>query len=286
MMPARNAAGHAPGAAPSAPELAAEGLLERPLSARSVMASLLLGMHPPRIRGALLVRWCAIFGIAPGTARVALHRMVGRGELAFRDGVYELSGPLASRQRVQDWSLEPQLLTWDGTWRLAVVTEQTRAASDRQALRDAMRRLRFADFREGVWLRPDNLPRAAAPAGAKAVADAQCQLFHARSDPAERSALVARFDPEGWAARARELTTRLAELATAIEQGDDRMLAHGFVTGAAALTHVRSDPLLPEELTPSPWPGPALRDAYHSYRAAFADATARWFARSGELSSG
>ena len=279
MTPDRNSAVSPP---VPAPELAADGLLERPLSARSVMASLLLGMHPARMRGALLVRWCALFGIASGTARVALHRMAARGELRVADGRYELAGPLATRQRVQDWSLDPHLLTWDGRWRLAVVLVGARSAADRQAFRDAMRRLRLVELREGVWLRPDNLPSEAAPSEAARIVDAQCQFFGARPDGGDRDTLVARFDPAGWDRRARELTTRLDRAAAAIGGGDDRMLAAGFVTGAAVLGHVRADPLLPDELLSSPSPAPALRAAYHAYRSAFADATARWFARAVE----
>ena len=46
-------------------------LLERPLTARSIIASLLLGMHPPRLASSRPVRWCSLFGISEGTARVA-----------------------------------------------------------------------------------------------------------------------------------------------------------------------------------------------------------------------
>ena len=256
-----------------------DGLLEHPLSARSVMASLLLGMHPPRLRGSLLVRWCALFGISEGTARVALHRMAARGEVVADNGAYALAGALAARQRVQDWSLAPVVLPWHGDWRLAVVTEGARGASDRRALRDAMRRLRFVDLREGVWLRPDNLPREAAPVAATTVAVDQCHFFSARPGADERDALVSRFDPQGWVTRALDVTARLVQTTGAIDRGDDRMLASGFVTGAAALAHIRADPLLPDELLPTPWPGESLRAAYHAYQSTFADATARWFTR-------
>ena len=57
---------------------------ERPLSARSVVASTLLGMRPPRLPTQILVRSGALFGIAEGTTRVALSRMVAAGELERR----------------------------------------------------------------------------------------------------------------------------------------------------------------------------------------------------------
>src|SRR4249920_1844778 len=93
---------------------AQEPLLERPLSARSVMASLLLGRQPPEAPVADLVRWCGLFGIAEGTARVALHRMTVKGEIVVTDGVYRLAGPLIRRQDRQVSSLTPRVREWAG----------------------------------------------------------------------------------------------------------------------------------------------------------------------------
>src|ERR1700704_5982819 len=102
-------------------------LLDRPLSPRSLIGSLLLGMRPPRMPGSRLVEWCALFGVAEGTARVALSRMVDRGELTASDGTYELAGQLRRRQPAQDWSLAPDLAPWDGAWLLGVVTPGPRS---------------------------------------------------------------------------------------------------------------------------------------------------------------
>ena len=74
----------------------------KPLSARSLVASLLLRSRPPRMPGARLVQWCGLFGVAEGTARVALSRMVERGELYAHDGIYELAGRVAGRRPAQD----------------------------------------------------------------------------------------------------------------------------------------------------------------------------------------
>jgi phenylacetic acid degradation operon negative regulatory protein len=252
-------------------------LLDRPLSTRSVIASLLLGMQPPKLAASRLVQWCALFGINEGTARTALSRMVERGELASADGVYELVGRVRRRQPAQDWSLAPELDDWNGDWLLGVVSAGARSADDRSALRDAVRRLRMAELREGVWARPDNLPRGAAPVDAWKAADAQCAWWRSRPD-ADPVALANRlFDPSAWAGRARSLTRRLEASTVALdpEQGD--RIADAFVVGAAALAHVRSDPLLPAELCGPGWPGAALRSAYGEYQAAFATATRQWF---------
>jgi len=252
-------------------------LLDRPLSPRSLIGSLLLGMRPPRMPGNRLVEWCALFGVAEGTARVALSRMVERGELTWADGTYELAGHLRHRQPAQDWSLDPQLAPWAGEWLLGVVETGARTASERSALREAARRLRTVELRDGVWARPDNLPRAAAPSEAWATADAQCTWWSGRPS-ADSSALATRlFAPAAWAKRARALHGRLVSSTEVVNCGAADKIADAFVVGAAALAHVRADPLLPLELCGQDWPGDALRAAYLEYQSAFADAVRGWF---------
>jgi phenylacetic acid degradation operon negative regulatory protein len=252
-------------------------LLDRPLSTRSVIASLLLGMQPPKLAARRLVQWCALFGINDGTARTALSRMVERGELASADGVYELAGRVRRRQPAQEWSLAPELSAWSGEWLLGVVSSGARTADDRSALRDAARRLRMAELREGVWARPDNLPRSAAPVDAWTAADAQCAWWRSRPD-ADANRLADRlFDPGAWATRARPLTQHLETATVALDPEHGDRIAGAFVMGAAALAHVRADPLLPAELCGPDWPGDALRHAYREYQAAFAATARQWF---------
>ena len=76
-----------------------------PLTARSVLASALLGMDPPELPVAQLVRLTGLFGISENRARVALSRMVAGGE-ATSDGSgrYRLAGHLAARQSRQSAS--------------------------------------------------------------------------------------------------------------------------------------------------------------------------------------
>ena len=73
----------------------------RPLSARSVVASTLLGTRGLTLQVRALVRAGELFGIAEGTTRVALSRMVAAGELVAEDGSYRLSGPLLERSAAQ-----------------------------------------------------------------------------------------------------------------------------------------------------------------------------------------
>ena len=59
---------------------------------------------------------------------------------------------------------------------MAVVAGGARPAAERADLRRAMVRLRMAELRDGVWLRPDNLDRTD-PTWRSDVVDRQCQWF-------------------------------------------------------------------------------------------------------------
>lgn len=233
------------------------------------MASLLLGRRPPRAAGRDLVRWCGLFGIAPGTARVALHRMTAAGELRHEAGTYELTGALARRQAEQQSSLRPQLGRWDGTWRMAVaLTAGARPAAVRADVRVALHRARLAEWREGVWLRPRNL---------ELVEDARCAWLDARPDDDDAALAATLFAPGAWARTARRAVDRLAMATEALGDDPERAIATAFVAGAVALRHVRADPLLPDALLPDHWPGGDLRDAYAAYEARFHTVARDWF---------
>src|SRR3954471_14473351 len=148
----------------------------RSLTARSVVASTLLGTEPPRLPGRSLVRVAELFGIAEGTARTALSRMVANGELVAEDGHYELAGSrLLDRQVRQTASRRATRLRWHGGWVMAIVISERRDAAARAELRSALEAVRLRELREGVWLRPDNIEIVW-----PAVVGAQCTLVHAR----------------------------------------------------------------------------------------------------------
>ncbi|MDQ1458707.1 MAG: phenylacetic acid degradation operon negative regulatory protein [Actinomycetota bacterium] len=229
------------------------------------------------MRGARLVQWCELFGVAEGTTRVALSRMVERGELRANDGVYAIAGRVQTRKGAQDWSLDPVFAPWEGEWRTAVVAAGPREASDRAGLRDAMRRLRYAPLRDGMWTRPDNLPRESAPVESWKVVDEQCSWWSGRPDEDPASLATELFDSGSWSARADMLTSRLRVATSALVDAREGALADGFVVGAASLAHVRVDPLLPSELVADASAGGALRVAYRSYEDAFSNALRTWF---------
>ena len=224
----------------------------RPLSARSVVASTLLGCHPPELPTAALVEMGKLYGVAEGTLRVALSRMLSAGELEAIEGGYRLAGPLLGRQIRQEEGWRPTLREWDGAWTMAVVVVAGRSAGTRAELRAAMVALRLAELREGVWLRPDNLDVALTTE----VLDRVRILRSRDDDPAELAATL--WDLPGWIRTGRGL---LDEMATATD------IPGRFVAAAGMVRHLLTDPVLPGELLPDDWPGDALRTAYTNFAA-------------------
>jgi phenylacetic acid degradation operon negative regulatory protein len=243
----------------------------RPLTARSVMASALLGMDPPELPVAQLVRLTGLFGISENRARVALSRMVAAGE-ATSDGAgrYRLVGHLVARQTRQTASRAGVTTGYDGSWWLAVVTTSGSAAEVRGARRRVLTYARLAELREGVWMRPANvvvpLPDSL---------DGDVELMTAV--PADGEILAGRlWDLAGWARQADELLAALDALAP----DGVEALAPGFELSAAVLRHLQADPLLPEPLEPTGWPGARLRTVYDEWDAHYR-ATLRSWSRSG-----
>jgi phenylacetic acid degradation operon negative regulatory protein len=251
------------------------------LSARSVVASVLLGTHPPRLSTAALVELCGRFGITGGTTRVALSRMVAAGELAAEDGHYRLVGEgLLSRQRTQDDALAPPARPWSGDWRMAIVARSGRTAGERVELRRALADARFAEWREGVWLRPHNLEpggKLAArgrgaqtpPGGVLDGAPLQWLTAQPDDDPAQLAADL--WALPVWAERGAALLAAAPEEPGDLISSPPEWAADVFTAAAATLRHLRTDPLLPNELLPAGWPGGALRARYARYLEAIQD---------------
>jgi phenylacetic acid degradation operon negative regulatory protein len=241
---------------------------DRPLTARSVLASALLGEDPGRgLPVARLVALAGLFGINENQARVALSRMVGRKELTTRDGRYRLAGHLLERHSRQATSRAPLLRPWDGRWRLWIVTAERRSARERSVMRGALAGAHLAEMREGVWTRPNNLdvvlPPAIATMGRWAIAEIELRACDF-------------WDLEGWAARATKLRRRLRVTLPALQNDRSDGLAPGFVLSAAVLRHLQADPLLPAELAPVGWPAAGLRADYDGWDRRYRTVLAGW----------
>jgi len=234
----------------------------KPMTARSVLASALLGEVPPELPVAHLVHLAGLFGVSGNRARVALSRMAAAGEVVTDgSGRYRLTGHLLDRLGRQTASRSGEIRPWNGRWHMAVVTGSGRAAEERQTRRRDLALARLAEYREGVWLRPDNIDLVPDPGH-----DPHLTLFS--SAPVGDAAALASglWDLAGWDRRARELLATLERL----PPSDPADLAPGFELSAAVLRHLQADPLLPTELLPAGWAGTELRVVYdrwdHEYR--------------------
>ncbi|MEU6811569.1 PaaX family transcriptional regulator C-terminal domain-containing protein [Streptomyces sp. NPDC046831] len=224
----------------------------RPLSARSVVLSLLLGTHPPELPVRDLVRAVEPFGVGGSALRAALSRMVAAGDLRRSDSVYRLSERLLERQRRQDAAVHPETAPWNGEWEMAVVTATGRGPAQRADLRARLTALRLAELREGVWLRPANLNRPW-----PGDLDGVVQRFTARPAEPAHDLAAGLWPLPAWARTARAL---LAHVARAERPADH------FTALAAVVRHLLADPVLPDELLPADWPGTALRTLYTDHR--------------------
>jgi phenylacetic acid degradation operon negative regulatory protein len=261
--------------APAFPEL-------KPLPARSVVLSLLLGAHPDRLSPSQLVSAGEHFGIPAATTRVALSRAAAAGDLRRDGGDYMLGERLVARQRRQDEAVADAEKDWDGTWEMAVVVgsppggpaqsggrapsagraqssgraqsrPRGRPPAERAALRQLLLDARLAELREGIWTRPANLRR-----GPPYAAEAVLSCFSSRPYGDPRALANALWDLGAWASSGRALLEQL-----------DKTRDPAFRLAAAAhvVRHLTTDPLLPAELLPRDWPGEELRAAYGEYQA-------------------
>jgi phenylacetic acid degradation operon negative regulatory protein len=253
---------------------------DRQLSARSVLATTLLGADQPHLTVGELVAVASLFGISGGAARTCLWRMVANGELASDDGTYTLAGGLLERrQRVDEASkIDDQAAPpWDGTWELAVVSLERRSAADRLALRKAAAALHLAELREGVWFRPDNLEPDRLP-GLRAVLDRQCVHFHDAATDIPAETVRSLFHLDDWAADARRLMLAVDdELGAEAIAADD--FTYQFGLSVTVVRHLQLDPLVPAELLPQEWPGQDLRSAYRRFDEVFKQRLSSAFTR-------
>lgn len=251
------------------------------MSARSVVASVLLGTDPPVMSASTLVRAGELFDLAEGTVRTALSRMTSAGELRRDDeGRYELVGHLAERRERQLASRRAPVRDWLGTWEMWVISAHARPADQRAELRRAAKSLRLAELRDGVWLRPDNLAvGGAAIDAAREVMASQAARFAVQPD--DDCALVATlWNIDDWNEAALELRRRMHEHRERLQTDDLSALQPGFILSAAVLRHLNADPLLPAELRMATAgrsdQTSALRRDYEAYDSAYRQLLRRW----------
>jgi phenylacetic acid degradation operon negative regulatory protein len=233
----------------------AQRLGVRPLSARSLLLSTLLGSQPPARSGAALVAMGALFGMPAGTVRVALSRMVAEGDLLVDDGVYRLADSFAGRRSMLDAGRAVGRGRWDGSWWTVVALSDRRALSERRAFRAAMTAALLGELRPDVWLRPANLD--------VAVTDDDVLLTRGTPAAGAAAALTARlWDLPALRARLTLLATETERALELLAGGEGSVLPTTFMISVAVTRALSAEPRLPDELTGPDWPADALRERY------------------------
>jgi len=224
------------------------------LTARGVILSLLVSNYPSQHTPAHVVRAAGAFDIKESAARVALSRMVTQGDLIRTEEGYELSAPLLERRQRVFFEVKQEEIPWDGGWEGVIVTESGRDAADRAALRTRLSRLRLAELREGVWMRPANL--------ARPLALAQDPVLVLHSAPeVEPGLLVAQlWDTDALERESQRLLNLMGRATSKVER---------FTVATAIVRHLLRDPVLPAALQPSPWSTDLVHRVWLDYQDEF-----------------
>ncbi|MDW3213910.1 MAG: PaaX family transcriptional regulator C-terminal domain-containing protein [Ilumatobacteraceae bacterium] len=230
----------------------------RPLNARSVALSILLGSHPPELPSRAFVAMAELFGISGGTMRTALSRMVAVGDVTSNDGRYRLAGRQVDRQDAQDIGRRAPSATWDGRWHTIVAVDDQRDLAERRRFRATMANRRYGELRPDIWIRPSNL--------GDAPTDPNWLVTTGTIDGIAPTALVGRlWDLDTIAAEAHRLLAEMADRRTRFDWDDDTSIPALFTTSAAVVRFLRHEPLLPDALTPHDWSVATLRSTYDEF---------------------
>jgi phenylacetic acid degradation operon negative regulatory protein len=248
----------------------------QPLTPRSIVLSLLLGSHPPRMHVGRILEFTSLFGLNEGAVRTALSRLVAAGDLDNDAGMYRLTSRLLERQAQQDSGRDEPPSTWDRTWWTVAVLSDRRPMSERRAFRSRAVGARLGELRPDVWFRPANIRL---PPGAFQGANDDIVVTRGPLVAGDDHTLARRlWDFDALAGAAND---HLAALEDAIEQlthGDDAALVEVFTTLASAQRFLRVEPQLPAAVDPPP-ASSVVRATYLDVVREFQHRLADFFAR-------
>ena len=227
-------------------------------NAKSFVLDLLSTLHRGAMPVRALIESAALFGIAEGSVRVALSRLLRAG-LVERDerGLYRLGRAAAPVSgRVAAWrDLDARLRPWTGGW-IGVFDARAAPTPSRALQRRSERALRLLGFRaltRGLAVRPDNL--------AGGVARVREELASLGLAPGAVICEVRELDPISDA-RARklwdadELVAKYRRQRQQLDASTQRLrgrdaevaMVESFRVGGAVLRLLAHDPLLPEPI--------------------------------------
>jgi phenylacetic acid degradation operon negative regulatory protein len=234
---------------------------------------------------AALVRLLAPLGISAPAVRTAVSRMARQGWLVpvrLPEGAgYRLTPRGVSRLRqAADRIYRQDAPAWDGRWHVVVVERITERAR-RDRLRSALGYLGYGCLDGSTWLGPHSSVELES---LLAVERIRAERFYARYDGDARGLAARVWDIDGlahaylqWLAAAKELIAGVGQ-----DQLDVPDVAV-FATRSALVHEWRkflfTDPCLPPELLPAPWPGAVAAELFHSQAARLLPATARFVDR-------
>ncbi len=232
----------------------------RPLNARSIALSILLGSHPPELPTRAFVAMADLFGINAGTMRTALSRLVAGEDLVTTDGRYRLAPRLMERQGAQDEGRRAPVSDWDGQWHTVVPVDDQRDLADRRRFRSTMANRRYGELRPDIWTRPSNL-------GPPPI-DPNWIVTTGSIDGIDPDRLVARlWRLDALATEAHRLLGEMAVRRERCDWDDPLAIPELFTTSAAVVRFLHREPLLPVGLTPNDWPVAEIRTIYDRFEA-------------------
>jgi phenylacetic acid degradation operon negative regulatory protein len=227
-------------------------------SARSFVLDLLSTLRRGSMPVRALVEAATLFGIAEGSVRVALTRLLADG-LVERDerGEYRLGAAAEPvRRRAAAWrDLSSQLRAWSGAW-IAVFDAPAPARLAQRRSERALELLGFRPLRRGLRLRPDNLAGGLARLREQlaelglAAGALVCELrgLDAVSEARARSLWDADELVAGYRRHTREIEASARRLRS---RSPEQAMVESFRVGGAALRTLAKDPLLPEPIVPA-----------------------------------
>lgn len=245
-------------------------------NAKSFVLDLLSTLRRGAMPVRALVASAALFGIAEGSVRVALTRLLGAG-LVERDerGLYRLGQAAAAVQRrVAAWrELDAQLLPWSGGW-IGVFAGRAATPPSRASQRRGERALRLLGFRplvRGLALRPDNLvggaTRVREELSALGLAPGSVVCEVRELDPVSEARARKLWDADDLVSSYRRHRQRLdASTRRLRARSAEFAMVESFRVGGGALRLLAHDPLLPEPIVPAAERA-ALVDAMRDYDA-------------------
>lgn len=235
------------------------------------------------VHGSELYQVAAECGIPPETVRSCLRRLVADGLFERRgSGRNAVFPPTATGRQLLEVNEQRHLLAWaqdaagrgwDRRWRLVAfaIPETRRGARD--AFRDHLRSLGGAPIQPGLYVSPHRWQgEVSAEADRLGIAGFVSQFstddlsVNGERDP--RALATTLWPLETVAARYERFIETYRDVPHALEamrRRGEKLSEHDFLPGALHIAIrfnecFESDPLLPPELLPRPWPGREARD--------------------------